>query len=243
MGQMSGKVVLVTGASRGIGRRIALAMASERASVILAARNLEGLQRAATEIQNSGGTACAIATDVTNESDVGNLFDQVVSRHGKLDVLVNNAGLVEGGPIDQISCEVWDRVIATNVRGPFLCTREAMRIMKRQRGGRIINIGSISAQRPRINSSAYSVSKFAIDGLTRCTALEGREYGISASCLHPGNVRVEVPASAELSPPTEPTMDIEAVARTVVLIASLPPGMNMLETILLPVGQPYLGRG
>src|SRR5262249_56444740 len=104
---------------------------------------------------------------------------------------VNNAGAFDGGPLDEISVEAWDRVLRVNLRAPFLCTREALRIMKRQGGGRIINIGSISAQRVRPDSAAYSASKHGLWGLTQVTALEGRPHNISCGCLHPGNVLVE----------------------------------------------------
>src|SRR5690349_20759547 len=107
--------------------------------------------------------------------------------------------------------------------------------MKRQRVGRIINIGSISAQRPRVNSAAYSSSKFGVQGLTLCTALEGREYGVSACCLHPGNVRVETTTSFELDSPGEATMEATELAESVIFMASLPQHMNMLEAIVLPV--------
>jgi NAD(P)-dependent dehydrogenase (short-subunit alcohol dehydrogenase family) len=211
--------------------------------VVLAARSLERLRQTAQQIHNAGGVALVVQADVTDEAQVSHLFQRTMEVFSRLDVLVNNAGVVEGGPLDQLPLETWDRVIATNLKGPFLCTREAMRIMKKQSGGRIINIGSISAQRPRRSSAAYSASKFGVQGLTLTTALEGREYGISASCLHPGNVRVEVPAPAELSPREEPVMEVADIAETAVLMASLPAHVNMLEAIILPINQPYLARG
>ncbi len=236
-------MALVTGASSGIGKGIACGLAREGAEVVLAARNLDLLQKTAQQIKDAGGTALVVQTDVTIEAHVTRLFEQALEAFHRLDILVNNAGLVEGGPLDQLSVETWDRVIATNLKGPFLCTREAMRIMKPQGTGRIINIGSISAQRPRPNSAPYSASKCALWGLTVTTALEGREYGISASCLHPGNVRVEVPGSPELCPPSEPFMEVAEIVEAAILMASLPAHMNMLEAIVLPVKQPYLARG
>jgi len=138
--------------------------------------------------------------------------------------------------------------MAVNLRGTFLCTRSAMQVMKRQKSGRIINIGSISAQRPRANSAAYAASKFGVWGLTLTTALEGREHGISACCLHPGNVRVgEEHESGVVSGiagyEAEPKMQISEIAEVAVLMATLPPHINMLEAICLPVKQAYLGRG
>jgi NAD(P)-dependent dehydrogenase (short-subunit alcohol dehydrogenase family) len=243
LNRLSSKVALVTGASSGIGKGIACGLASAGAKVVLAARNLDRLQETASQIESGGGTALIVQTDVTIESQVSRLFQRTLQAFQRLDILVNNAGVVEGAPLEELSAETWDRVIATNLKGPFLCTREAMRIMKPQGGGRIINIGSISAQRPRANSAAYSASKFGIWGLTVTTALEGREHGISASCLHPGNVRVEIPGSPDLSPPSEPAMEVAEIAESAVLMASLPAHINMLEAIVLPVKQPYLGRG
>ena len=147
-----------------------------------------------------------------------------------------------GVRLDELSVETWDKVMAANLRGPFLCTRAAMRIMKPQGGGRILNIGSISAQRPRLKSAAYSTSKFGIWGLTNVTALEGREFGISACCLHPGNVPLEDP-SAQALRGNEPMMAANELAEVAVLMASQPAHINVLEAIVLPVAQTYLGRG
>src|ERR1700727_954808 len=125
--RLTGKVALVTGASSGIGKGIACGLAREGAKVVLAARNLDHLQETAQQVKDAGGIALAIQTDVTIETQVIRLFEQALEAFHRLDILVNNAGLVEGGPLDQLSVETWDRVIATNLKGPFLCTREAMR--------------------------------------------------------------------------------------------------------------------
>jgi NAD(P)-dependent dehydrogenase (short-subunit alcohol dehydrogenase family) len=243
MRKLAGRVAVITGASRGIGKGIALAFAREGASVVVAARSAESLQQVLAEIEQFGGAAKAVQTDVTRETDVSNLFKFAVTAFERVDILVNNAGLVQAGAIDELSIELWDRVVDTNLKGTFLCSREAFRIMKSQRSGRIINIGSVSAQRPRVNSAPYSASKFGVWGLTLATALEARPFGISVCCLHPGNVKVEVPGSPDLSPPTEPAMEVHEIVEVALLMASLPPHINMLETIVLPVGQPYLGRG
>jgi NAD(P)-dependent dehydrogenase (short-subunit alcohol dehydrogenase family) len=248
-GRLESKVAIVTGGGSGIGKAIARGFARERANVILAARNATKLGKAAEELQADGSTVLPISTDVTDESQVSALFERVMTHFGRLDILVNNAGVTDGGALMGMSLETWEKVIATNLRGPFLCTRSAMRIMKQQGAGRILNIGSISAQRPRFNSAPYATSKFGIWGLTIVTALEGREYGISACCLHPGNVRVEgspEDAGAVSGIPgysSEPMMNPEEIAEVATLMASLPPHMNMLEAIVLPVKQPYLGRG
>jgi len=125
--------------------------------------------------------------------------------------------------LDQLSLEDWNHVIGVNLTGPFLCTREALRIMKPQGSGRIINIGSISAQRVRLNSAPYSTSKHGLWGLTQVTALEGREYGVTCGCLHPGNVRVERRSTNTRSSDKEPMMAVEDIAQAAVLMATLPP--------------------
>ena len=145
--------------------------------------------------------------------------------------------------LGELTTEAWDKVIAVNLRGPFLCTREALRIMKRQGGGRIINIGSISAQRVRPRSAPYSTSKHGLWGLTQVTALEGREYGVTCGCLHPGNTRVQRRNRSATSIDEEPMMEVDELARAAVLMATLPPHVNMLEAIVLPMDQLYVGRG
>ena len=242
MRKLENKVALVTGGSRGIGRAIANGLAAEGARVVISARGSEALHRAAQQLAGADRTVVAVPADVTDEDQVSTLFRRTLEQFGRLDILVNNAGAFDGGPLDQLPLETWEKVMATNLRGPFLCTRAAMRIMKPQRSGRILNIGSISAQRPRMNSAAYTASKFGIWGLTDVTALEGREFGISACCLHPGNVPFDDPA-AQAKRGSEPMMAAEDLAEVAVLMASQPPHLNILEAIVLPVAQPYLGRG
>lgn len=243
MAKLLGKVALVTGGNKGIGRGIALALAAEGAALVLVARGKEELDRTAEEVRLLGTQALALPADVTDEKQVEAVFTQTIERFGRLDVLVNNAGAFDGGPIDQLSLEAWDKVIALNLRAPFLCTRAAFRIMKKQGGGRIINIGSISAQRVRPGSAPYSTSKHGLWGLTQVTALEGRDFGIACSCLHPGNTRVERRQTTGKTEDDEPMMTVEDLAQAAVLMATLPANVNMLEAIVLPLGQLYLGRG
>jgi NAD(P)-dependent dehydrogenase (short-subunit alcohol dehydrogenase family) len=243
MNQLIGKVALITGANQGIGKGIAIGFAAEGASLAITARGEKALQQTAQELAAGGNSVLAFPADVTDEEQVHQLFDRTLKEFGRLDILVNNAGAFDGGPLDELSAEAWDKVIAVNLRGPFLCTREAMRIMKRQQGGRIINIGSISAQRVRPHSAPYSASKHGLWGLTQVTALEGRDFGISCGCLHPGNVRVERRKDSTKEIDQEPMMTVKELAQTAVLMASLPPHVNMLEAIVLPVEQLYVGRG
>jgi NAD(P)-dependent dehydrogenase (short-subunit alcohol dehydrogenase family) len=239
MRRLEGKIALITGANRGIGRGIAEAFASEGAALTLMARDAALLDETAEALRQSGGDVLAIPADVTDERQVQEVFRHAMDRFGRLDILVNNAGTFAGyGPIDEVSVESWNQVIAVNLRGPFLCTREAFIIMKRQRGGRIINIGSIASHRVRHHSAAYSTTKHGLWGLTQVTALEGRDHGISCGVLNPGNVRVEKRAGDP-----EPMMGVGEIAQAAVAMAELPPHVNMLEATVLPVEQLFLGRG
>ncbi len=246
MGKLDGKVALITGANKGIGRGIARGLARAGANLVMAARGEAELADAAAEVRSLGVTAIAAPTDATDESQVEALFATALKQFGRLDILVNNAGAFDGGLIAELSTEAWDKVIAANLRAPFLCTRAAFRIMKKQGGGRIINIGSISAQRVRPGSAPYSASKHGIWGLTQVTALEGREHNITCCCLHPGNVLIERRQEGQrLGRETdlEPMMSVDEIAEVAVLMATLPPHVEMLEAIVLPRDQLYVGRG
>jgi NAD(P)-dependent dehydrogenase (short-subunit alcohol dehydrogenase family) len=243
MGQLQDKVAIVTGGGSGIGKGIAQAFADEGCNVVIAGRTVDRLLAAAVELGQSGSEVVAVPTDVTDEAQVVALFQQTMDRFGRLDILVNSSGAFDGGPIEEISYEAWQKVIGANLNGPFLCTREAFRIMKPARGGRIINIGSISAQRSRFDSAPYTSSKFGIWGLTQASALEGRAHGIAVSCLHPGNTAVERRTSSDKVSDQEPMIATEEMARVALLMATLPPEANILEAIVLPVTQLYIGRG
>jgi NAD(P)-dependent dehydrogenase (short-subunit alcohol dehydrogenase family) len=243
MSRLVGKVALITGGNRGIGKGIALALGLEGASLVLVGRGAQELEKTRAELTARCIQVLPVLADVTEEEQVAEAFAQALKRFGRLDILVNNAGAFDGGPIEELSLAAWDKVMAVNLRGPFLCTREAFRIMKKQGGGRIINIGSIAAQRVRPGSAPYSTSKHGLWGLTQATALEGREFGIACGCLHPGNTLVERRQHSGKNEDEEPMMSVEELAQTAVLMATLPPHVNMLEAIVLPLGQMYLGRG
>ena len=252
MGKLEGKVALVTGGNRGIGKAIARALAGEGAALALAARSADTLEQAAAEIAAEFGVeVLAVPTDVSCDEQVQALFARVREKYARLDILINNAGAFDGGPIEDIGIEAWNNVVGACLTGPFLCTREAFRIMKPQGGGRIINIGSISAQMPRMYSVPYTATKHGVWGLTKAAALEGREHGIVVSALHPGNVRVErrinegsnTAGSGMVSDGGEPMMTMEEIADACLHMAALPPHVNFLEAIVLPTEQHYLGRG
>lgn len=209
---------------------------------MVTARSRDELSDTAQELTADGAVVVIVAGDVTHEPFVDALFQQTLEHFGRIDLLVNNAGAFDGGPLDELSVEAWDKVIAVNLRAPFLCTRAAMRVMKQQKSGRIINIGSISAQRVRPHSGPYSASKHGLWGLTQVTALEGREFGITCCCLHPGNILVER-RHTEKPEDAESMMTPDEIAEVAVLMATLPPHVEMLEAIVLPHQQLYVGRG
>ena len=242
MSKLAGKIALITGASRGIGKGIAEGFAREGAAVIFVARDLDRLRQIEEEMSAARRNVVVFQADVTNEAQVQEAFAHTMRMFGRLDILVNNAGVFDGGPLEELTLETWEKVMAVNLRVPFLCAREAFRIMKQQQSGRIINIGSISAQRVRPHAAPYNTSKAGIVGLTQSIALEGRPYGISCGCLHPGNVEVETLAEKRKQL-QEPVMQAEELAEAAITMAALPAHITMLEAIVLPVGQPYIGRG
>jgi len=243
MKQLSGKIAIITGAGTGIGKGIARAFANEGAHLVLASRNAERLEETRAELEPKGIKVLVVQTDATNESQVRRMFEATLSEFGRVDILINNAGRFDGGPLEELTLETWQKVLAVNLTAPFLCSREAMRIMKRQGGGRIINIGSISAQMPRMHSVPYTTTKHGLTGLTKAAALEGREFGVIVSCLHPGNVATERRQASQAKQDQEPMMTPDELAAAAVTMAAMPPHVNMLEAIVLPATQAYLGRG
>ena len=212
MESLQDKVAIVTGASKGIGRGIALALAARGARVVLAARDGDKLAQVARDIAALGGVAEAVVTDVLDEDDVVQLFDRVKETYGRLDILVNNAGMAVSGRIDELSLADWQRVQGVNVTGMFLCCRSAARIMKSQKSGRIINIGSISGQMPRVKSTPYTTSKFAVVGLTKALAVELRPFNIAVCAVHPGNVMTDIWEASPQVPEQEGVMTVEDLA-------------------------------
>jgi NAD(P)-dependent dehydrogenase (short-subunit alcohol dehydrogenase family) len=248
-----GKVALVTGAGSGIGRGTALALLREGYKVVLAGRRREALDETVALAGECASQALAIPADVSDPVSIRALFEQTKAQFGRLDLLFNNAGTgAPPIPLEELSFEQWRRVVDINLTGPFLCTQEAFRIMKEQapRGGRIINNGSISAYAPRPNSAPYTATKHAITGLTKATSLDGRKYDIACGQIDIGNADTEMTtrmktgiAQANGSIATEPTMDVENVARAVVYMASLPLEANVLFMTVMATKMPLIGRG
>ena len=247
------KVAIVTGAGSGIGKAVALALMKEGYAVALAGRRKEALEGTATEGKPLGGRSLVVPTDVTDPASIKALFARTKEAFGRLDLLFNNAGTgAPPVPIEDLSVEQWKTVIDTNLTGPFLCTQEAIRIMKSQqpRGGRIINNGSISAHAPRPFSAPYTSTKHAITGLTKSTSLDGRKYDIACGQIDIGNAATDMTERMKKGVPqpngsieVEPTMDVQNVARAVVYMASLPLDANVMFLTVMATKMPFVGRG
>jgi len=253
---MSGhnKVAIITGAGSGVGRSVAIAFLKDGYRTVLAGRRADALEETITLSGVDKSRALAVPTDVTDKASVAALFAKTKDAFGRVDVLFNNAGVNAPGGIllEDLSLEDWQKVVDTNLTGPFLCTQEAFKVMKAQQpqGGRIINNGSISAHAPRPNSIAYTATKHAITGLTKTAALDGRKYDIAVGQVDIGNALTEMAKKmttgvpqADGSNKVEPVMDVDNVATTVLHMAALPPEANVLFVTVMATKAPFVGRG
>ncbi|MEP7332002.1 MAG: SDR family oxidoreductase [Terracoccus sp.] len=246
---MSEGVAVVTGAGSGLGREIAAALLEAGYAVAVAGRTRSSLEATAAGHPD----ALVHVTDVASALQVSNLFEAVVGRWGRVDLLVNNAGTFgPSGEVDEIEVDAWQQTLDVNLTGAFLCAREAVRAMKVQqpRGGRIINIGSVSAHSPRPASVAYTATKHAITGLTKAISLDGRPHGIACGQIDIGNATTEMTAGlavaarqADGSTRGEPTFDPTHVAEAVLAMARLPLSVNVQFMTIMATTMPFIGRG
>jgi len=252
MGSLT-KVGVVTGGGTGIGRAVALALASEGYSVVVAGRRREPLDATTAEGSKLGARVLGVPTDVGDPQSVKALFAKTTEMFGRLDLLFNNAG--SGAPplpLEDLTYEQWSSVVDANLTGAFLCTQEAIKVMKSQqpRGGRIVNNGSISAHAPRPNSAPYTATKHAITGLTKSTSLDCRKYDIACGQIDIGNAATEMTRSmvegvlqANGDLEVEPRIGVEHVARAVLYMASLPLDTNVQFMTVMATKMPFVGRG
>jgi NAD(P)-dependent dehydrogenase (short-subunit alcohol dehydrogenase family) len=244
------KIALVTGAGSGIGAAVALALSRGGFSVVLTGRRADPLERVAAE---APGKTLVVPADVGNPESVDALFGRAEEAFGRLDLLFNNAGTgAPAVPIDELPIEAWQKTVDTNLTGAFLCSRAAFGLMKRQnpRGGRIINNGSISAHAPRPNSIAYTATKHAVTGLTKCLSLDGRAHDIACGQIDIGNAATDLTTAMATGVPQadgriapEPRMDLHHVASAVLYMAGLPLDANVQFMTIMATKMPYLGRG
>lgn len=247
----NGKIAIITGAGSGIGRAVSRALYKDGWSLVLAGRRESSLKETATLCGEE--KTLVVATDITDQKSVQNLFGQTIKKFGRLDLLFNNAGV--GAPaklLEEITLEEWETVLNTNLTGAFLCTQEAFKLMKAQHpsGGRIINNGSISAHVPRPNSAPYTATKHAITGLTKSTSLDGRKFNIACGQIDIGNASSamtqkmeEGTLQADGSKKTEPTINIDDIGRSVAYMAGLSLDTNVPFLTVMANKMPYMGRG
>jgi len=242
------RTAVVTGAGSGIGREITRALLSEGYHVALAGR------RSAALAETAGNSEAALVrpTDIADPASVESLFEAVRERWGRLDLLVNNAGINIGGTVDELSVDNWRRVVDTNLTGMFLCAQQAVRLMKAQepRGGRIINNGSISAHVPRPATVVYTATKHAVTGLTRSISLDGRAWNVACGQIDIGNAGTELTGPMAAGVPQadgrimpEPTFDVRHVADAVLYMAGLPLDANVQFLTITATTMPFIGRG
>jgi NAD(P)-dependent dehydrogenase (short-subunit alcohol dehydrogenase family) len=245
------RVAVVTGAGSGLGHHITLVLAEAGWQVVAAGRRHATLE--STAASAPPGSVFPVVADVAVPESVDALFAAVGQRYGRLDLLVNNAGVFgQGGAVDEVSLEEWQSIVATNLTGSFLCARHAVRMMKAQdpRGGRIINNGSISAHVPRPGSVGYTATKHAITGLTKSISLDGRKYDIACGQIDIGNAATEMTAGiaagatqADGSVLPEPTFDARHAAEAVLFMAELPLDANVQFLTITATTMPFIGRG
>ena len=247
------KVALVTGAGTGIGRAVSLGLLGAGYSVVLAGRRLEPLEETVSLAGVDNDRTLCVPTDVGKPEPVRALFEQAEARFGRLDLLFNNAGsFTPGVAMEDLSYEQWQQTVDVNLTGPFLCSQQAIRIMKAQdpQGGRIINNGSISAHAPRPMSAPYTSTKHAITGLTKSISLDCRHYNIACGQIDIGNAETPMTKAMPKGVPQangervpEPVMDVGHVADAVLQMASLPLDTNVQFMTIMATRMPYIGRG
>ena len=247
------KIAIVTGAGSGIGRAVALEFLRNGYLVTLAGRREDALLETISLAKSFENHAFAVSTDVADPNAVRALFDTVEKKHGRIDVLFNNAGM-NAPPVnlEDLTDEQWTTIVNVNFNGMFYCIREAFKIMKAQEpmGGRIINNGSISAHAPRPNSIPYAATKHAVTGLTKSASLDGRKYDIACSQIDIGNAMTELAAKMATGVPqadgtikAESMMDANEVATAALYMANLPLNTNVQFMTIMATKMPFVGRG
>jgi NAD(P)-dependent dehydrogenase (short-subunit alcohol dehydrogenase family) len=233
---LADQVAVVTGAGRGIGRAVATTLARAGAAVALAARSAGELEGVAREVRAAGGRALVVATDVRQEAAVEALARQTLAEWGRVDVLVNAAGLATFAPVTDSKLDDWDQILAVNLRGAVLCCRAVLPAMIARRRGTIINVGSVVTSRTLTGSAAYTASKYGLLGFSRVLAEEMRAHGVRVGVLSAGATDTPLWDAMPGAPARERMLRADQVAEAALLMASLGPNATLEELTLLPAG-------
>ena len=233
------KIAVVAGASRGIGRAIATQLAAAGAHVILLARNQSDLNQAVAEITQQGGFAAAFVLDISDEQAVKSVFQQIIQQYQRIDILINNAGIGEFYPVSETSATFWDEVMNTNVKGTFLCSKEAIIQMQKQGNGHIVSIASDVAKRTFANGALYCSSKYAQDAFSSALRKEVRKDGIKVSVVYPGLVDTYFNKSKPGTPENATHLKSEDIASSVLHILAAPKHVVIDELMIHPISQDY----
>src|SRR5215208_4417975 len=244
-GHVEGKAALVTGASSGLGRATAMALAGAGADVALAARSKDELEGAKEEISELGRRALTLPLDLASETDTAEAVGRTFEAFGRIDILINAAGTDAPGTVEELSVEGWDRTLDVNLRAPFLLSKAAFPYMREAGGGTIINISSVAGKKGWANASAYCASKFGLTGLSEALADEGKEHRIRAIVLYPGAMATNWGAfspeerqegESKVASPSE-VLPPERVAEFIAWLAATPPGFVLTEALVVPIGE------
>jgi NAD(P)-dependent dehydrogenase (short-subunit alcohol dehydrogenase family) len=240
---LNGQVALVTGASSGLGRATALALAAVGADIVLLARSADDLQEVNTVLTSSGSRAVAFPGDLAQEDYIVNAVAQAIETFGRIDILVNAAGIDAPGAVVQLATREWDYVVDVNLRAPFLLAKAVFPYMSKARRGTIINISSVAGKRGWANASAYCASKFGLTGFTQALAAEGKAYGIRACVIYPGGMATnwgvwsstQRAVSQREPPPVTKALPPAEVASLIVWVAAAPAELVLNEVIISPL--------
>ncbi len=232
---LKNKIAIVTGAGKGIGRATALALAREGANLALASRTMSDLQSLAKEIGNLGRKALPVPTDVSRESDIKKLIQEVVNKFGGIDILVNNAGLGRLVRIEALSTQDWDEMFEVNMRGLFLCTREALPHLKRRPESFVVNVASLAGKNAFEGGGGYAATKWGVLAFSKCLMLEERKNGVHVLAICPGSVDTHFSSHPTIPKSKHENILLpEDVAQTIVAAIKLPPRAMVSEIDIRP---------
>jgi NADP-dependent 3-hydroxy acid dehydrogenase YdfG len=244
---IAGKVVVITGASSGLGEAAARLLAAQGATVVLGARRVGRLRTLVDEITSSGGKALAMATDVTDRGQVQRLVDAAVETYGRIDVVVNNAGLMPQSLLERLKVDEWDRMIDVNIKGVLYGIAAALPHMQRQMGGQIINVSSVAGHKVGPGSAVYAATKHAVRALSEGLRQEVKPYGIRTTVISPGAVDTELPSTVTDADVAERinkmyeeiAVPADSFARAVAFAMSQPDDVDINEILYRPTRQAY----